>query len=330
MTAFLILCKGHKRWDQSVEHGYNKVLQLMHENFLPALDRCSAVLTRIYGLVEYHKSQSDFGIEESEFSLVNEVVRSLRLLGHQVLIYGSEEHRQFQQFSKWFRHEMDVQATDPNSATAEETLEKDIGLDYGLLFSYIEGPLEKSRLGAFLEKQAEANALSSESSRYVNVKEALAAFKKGKESNLNLLGLDGRLNDLNFQCERIVTKVTKWQRESSAMTCGIVLEEGEVKAWDMRMVVRDGISTYVALGPSSNPNEGMKLFALIAIHKLTQVVRLHRIDHVDPFTVAATGKHSVTLRFELDEVVDLKFVDDELIMFLLKSKGLNAAQSFRR
>jgi anaphase-promoting complex subunit 4 len=60
---------------------------------------------------------------------------------------------------------------------------------------------------------------------------------------------------------------------------------------------------------------------------------LHRIDHADPFDEvarAALGKHAVTLRFELEDVVDLKFVDDEQIMFLLKSKGLSAAQSFRR
>lgn len=252
----LTVYKGHKRWDQSVDHGYNKVLQLMHENFLPALDRCSAILTRIHGLVEYYKSESDFGIEKSNFALANEVIRSLRLLGHQVLIYGSEEYRQFQQFSKWFRHEIDVQATDPNSATAEETLEKDIGLDYALLLPYIEEALEKSRLGAFFERYTDSGSTSLDNSRYETVKEALAAFKKDKESDPNLLSLNGRLNDLTFQCERLVSRITKWQRETSTMTCGIVLEEGNVRVWDMRMVVEDCICTYIAMVPSSNPNEG--------------------------------------------------------------------------
>lgn len=309
MRYVLIIQQGHKRWDQSVDHGYTKVLQLTHENLLPALDRCSAILTRIHGLIEYHKKESNFSIDSSDFALAGDVIRCMRLLGHQVLIYGGEEHRQFQQFSKWFRHEIDVQATDPSSATAEETLEKDIGIEYGNLLAFVEGPLEKSRLGSFLEKLNDEIPPSSENTQYGNVKDALTAFKEGKDSDTSLLRLTARLQDLSSHCERLIGGITKWQRESSTMTCGIFLEDEGMKIWDMRMVVEEHISTYVALVPTSNVSE----------------VRLHRVDHTDPFedvAAAVQGKQGIKLSFGEEEVVDLKFVDDDQIMFLLSSKGM--------
>ena len=234
-----------------------RVLQLTHENFLPALDRCSAIVSRIAGLAEYHKTESNFGIDPSSVALIHEVVRCLRLLGHQVLIYGYEEHRQFHQFSKWLRHEIDVQATDPNSATADETLEKDVGIDYGLLLPYIEGPLEHSPLEIFLGKQTDSDYPVLENSQYGRVKEAIEAFKENQEAKAELLSLKARFNDLNLHCQKLVDKTTQWQRKSSAISCGFVLEENQIKIWDMRMVAENCISTYVALVSDSKPSEGL-------------------------------------------------------------------------
>jgi len=54
-------------------------------------------------------------------------------------------------------------------------------------------------------------------------------------------------------------------------------------------------------------------------------VRLHGIDHTDPFdntTAAVKSKRGIILRFESGQIADLKFVDDERIMFLLKLTGV--------
>ena len=251
----LILLKGHKRWDQAIGAGLLRVLQLTHENFLPALDRCSAIVSRIAGLAEYHKTESNFGIDISSVALIHEVVRCLRLLGHQVLIYGYEEHRQFHQFSKWLRHEIDVQATDPNSATADETLEKDVGIDYGLLLPYIEGPLEQSPLEVFIGKQTDGDNF--EKSNYERVKEAIAAFKENQSTEVESLSLKARFNDLNNYCQELVSKITQWQRKSSAISCGFVLEESPMAVWDVHMVAEeDCISTYIALVSVASSSEG--------------------------------------------------------------------------
>jgi len=250
----------------------------------------------------------------------------MRLLAHVALTYAGEEHRQFEQFSKWLRHEIDIQATDPNSASAQETRERDIGLDYGLLLTYIEGPLETSKLTAFIPSTPDSQALTGNSSRYDVVKKVLDAFRDDKEIDTSLLVLDSHFQELQRHCNGLISRITDWLRSGSSMNYSIILEECTMTSWDVRMVDEDPVSTYVAVVPGDRPSEGKRMIldCIINFEYLIQAVRFHRIQHHDPFDhtpASIKAKQGITIKFQDTQIMDLKFVDDEKIMLLSKSRG---------
>ncbi|KAL1650708.1 hypothetical protein SLS58_000826 [Diplodia intermedia] len=302
---------GHKRWDQAASQGYTKVLEITHENIIPALDRTSIVVSMLRGLARYSGSSKIINVPPEELSNILDTLRCLRLLAHNVLVYAGEERRQFTAFSRWLRHEIDTQASDPSSQSAEEAAERDPGLDHGLLLAYIPGALTKSKLAPFLRRQADI----------VDPRPELLAYEHVK-LNMNIHRHDELIPDgslcawtlqeiLQSQCRELFAQMTAWQAKNSSMDCGLVLEDGAVsEARDVRMVFEEledssDISTYLVLVPQEAKSE----------------VRLHRIVHCDVFnsiTNSVRSMQAVTVKFKGCEVVDIKFVDDSTFMVLLR------------
>lgn len=196
----------------------------------------------------------------------------MRFLCHQLLLYASAEHRQFATFSKWLKHEIDVQATDPNSASAEETAERDLGIEYGLLLAYIQGALEESKVDAFLIVGEQTSDVETGSEAYGDVKLVADAFRKGEDCDTAALALQDYFDEWK-KCNRVlVDQITNHQRSNSFMNCGLVLDEGSLFAKDMRMVYEgldqgveeEGMSgikekdmtTYCAFVKQENQDEG--------------------------------------------------------------------------
>ncbi|KAL0259521.1 hypothetical protein SLS55_005258 [Diplodia seriata] len=272
---------GHKRWDQAASQGYTKVLEITHENIIPALDRTSIVVSMLRGLARYSGSSKIINVPPEELSNILDTLRCLRLLAHNVLVYAGEERRQFTAFSKWLRNEIDTQASDPSSQSAEEAAERDPGLDHGLLLAYIPGALTKSKLAPFLRRQADI----------LDPRPELLAYEHVK-LNMNIHRHDELIPDgslcawtlqeiLQSQCRELFAQMTAWQAKNSSMDCGLVLEDGAVsEARDVRMVFE---------------------FAFIVF--ITNSVR---------------SMQAVTVKFKGCEIVDIKFVDDSTFMALLR------------
>lgn len=253
------MVQGHKRWDQAISHGYTKVLELTHENLLPALDRCSIVLGHLKGLAEYHEHSPVFNVPVSSFDSILNIIRCMRLLAHFVLQYASEESRQFLVFSKWLRHEIDIQALDPSSASAEETSQQDMGTDYSQLLAYIQRPMEESKLDSFILMPKESSAATVvDSSTYDDMKRSIDAFKRQETSDFGIINMHSHFAEWQHQNRTLVDQITSHQRASSAMSCGIVLEAGNVMASDVRVMSEDIdqstnlITTYTAIVPDDD------------------------------------------------------------------------------
>jgi anaphase-promoting complex subunit 4 len=192
----------------------------------------------------------------------------MRLLAHEILVYASEEQHQFSTFSKWLRHEIDIQATDPNSASATETAELDLGTDYSQLLAYIQGPMEESKLEPFVLIESDPPAVTANPDMYDDVKKSLKALRSNDDGNTELLNLQSHFDEWRRHNRTLVGQITSHQRASSFMNCGLVLEEGKLTAWDMRMVfdnqhkeeVPHGASTdlitYCVFIAQNAPNEG--------------------------------------------------------------------------
>lgn len=144
--------RGHKRWDKAVSSGYENVRRLTHECLLPALDRCEVVLSRLIGLSKFQKLSDVLGLETSDLNGIMETLDCLHLLAHHIIINTNEELGQFVSFSKWLRHEIDLQSAEPMSQTLEDLLEKTDLMEYPQTLKYIQGALANSALRKFIQQ----------------------------------------------------------------------------------------------------------------------------------------------------------------------------------
>lgn len=251
------------------------MLELTHENLLPALDRCCIILSHLKGLAEYHEHSPVFNVPVSAFDSILNIIRCMRLLAHFILQYASEESRQFSVFSKWLRHEIDIQASDPASASAEETSQQDMGTDYSQLFAYIQRPMEESKLESFISVPKENSpAFTADSSTYEDMKKSIESFKKQENGNRDIINIHSHFAEWQRQNRILVDQITSHQRASSSMSCGIVLEEGSITSSDLRVVSEDLdgkpnnprsanlITTYTAIVPKDSVAQGEHLSLL--------------------------------------------------------------------
>ena len=132
--------------------GYENVRRLAHECLLPALERCGVLLSRLTGLSKFQKLSDVLGLETSSLCAIIETLDCLHLLAHSILIHTNEELKEFLSFSRWLRHEIDVQSAEPLSQTQEELLERADTIDYPTTLKYVRGALTKSALRDFIRQ----------------------------------------------------------------------------------------------------------------------------------------------------------------------------------
>ncbi|KAE8377835.1 putative anaphase-promoting complex component Cut20/Apc4 [Aspergillus bertholletiae] len=144
--------RGHKRWEKAVSSGYENVRRLAHECLLPALERCEVLLSRLIGLSKFHKICGILGLGTSDLNAIVETLDCLHLLSHHILINANEELSQFSSFSRWLRHEIEIQSAEPMSQTLEELQEKTDMVEYPQTLKYIRGALTKSKLRGFIQQ----------------------------------------------------------------------------------------------------------------------------------------------------------------------------------
>ncbi len=149
-----IAIQGYKRWDQVVTSGYQKIVELVHENLLPALERASVIASHLRGLSRSHDIPN-FESEVAYLTLILDDLDILRLLAHNILSYATAELRQFRVFSGWILQQIRLLAADADSAAETEAAEKVAEMDHAQLLVYIQGALTESKLNVFLSSKTD-------------------------------------------------------------------------------------------------------------------------------------------------------------------------------
>jgi hypothetical protein len=219
-----------------VSQGYIKVLELLQENLLPGLDRCSAVLSNLQGLAQYHEHTTAFDIPLSSFSILFNIICCIRLIAHHMVLAAAEEYHHFIAFSKWLRHVIEVQNADPTSAAGEDVIEKDPGADYLSVFSYIRTAFEKSKIEQYLSSTDESSDIKAHPNMYDDLKGALKRSKEGKPRIHDSLKLTSYYSEWRRHNEVLIAQITTWQRKTTLMPGGIVFSNEKLSAYDVRMV----------------------------------------------------------------------------------------------
>lgn len=240
--------QGHKRWDNAVTSGLSTLIQLIHENFLPALDRCAIVISRLRGLAAYHGQDWIFSGPTSDFTALLDVLKNIRLLAHTTLVYATDEKRQFASFSKWLRFCIDFEATEPESQSRAEMETRDPGVDIAIVLEYIQYGMTKSDLGPYLKSAKDVGG-SKEATNYEETMKAIELLKEGGSYKTEALCLELVLTQFGDGVGRLLRQVSQWQENNISMDSGLCIEEGEVgDVVDMRMVFE------VSSAPLSDPH----------------------------------------------------------------------------
>ncbi|KAJ8125266.1 hypothetical protein O1611_g8373 [Lasiodiplodia mahajangana] len=139
--------RGHKRWDKAVVTGLQALRSLVHENFLPALERISIILSRLLGIARFHESKAEIGFTSAQIMKVMDIVSCLMMVGNKILLFVMEELELFHAFSIWLRHEIDRLAS---SSITDDLTEKEASMEHGKILAYIQQYMPASPLRYYL------------------------------------------------------------------------------------------------------------------------------------------------------------------------------------
>jgi anaphase-promoting complex subunit 4 len=189
-------------------------------------------------------------LETKELKECLEVVDCLNLLGHKVLIHSGREVQEFFAFSKWLRHEIDLHAADPLSATAEEEMEKGDEIDYMPTLSYIQGAITNSALHSFIKPSpsaqlSEPDELSTkEGSFYESYKTLLRQQEQQKPGEAPIIPTLGDLiSRLSTRCDRVFKRIADTQKRGILHRSPLSLSpDCDETAVDIRAYVKDSAS----------------------------------------------------------------------------------------
>ncbi len=135
--------------------GLQTLRSLVHENFLPALERIGIILSRLLGIARFHESQDEIGFAGAQITKVMDIVSCLMLVGNKVLLLVMEELDLFQSFSSWLRHEIDRLAS---SSSSDDLTEKEATMEHGKILTYIQQYMLTSPLRHYLSNIATDDA----------------------------------------------------------------------------------------------------------------------------------------------------------------------------
>lgn len=217
-------------------------MDIVLENLLPALDRCTLIVSTLRGLAKFHETSWLFRTPIQHFTAILGSLRSIRLLAHEILTHARLERRQFIHFSKWLRHEIDLQALETSSDAFAEASEREIGVDYAQILDYLKGGLTESSILQFVRRHAEMVTEHREGEEdvamisYDDTRKALDDHKRGAAVADDALNIWNMFLQLQDQCRVVFSQITLWQAQNSSMNCGLFLENGIPDIVAMNMI----------------------------------------------------------------------------------------------
>lgn len=129
--------------------GLENLRSLVHENFIPALERCGIILSRLLGIARFHESHKDIGFTSSRISRLMDMVSCLTVVANKILLSVMDELEHFSVFSIWLRLEID-KLSSPN--LVDELTEKEATMDNAKVLTYIQRYLVSSPLALYFDE----------------------------------------------------------------------------------------------------------------------------------------------------------------------------------
>lgn len=211
--------QGHKRWDKAVTTGLENLRKLVHEDMLPALERCSVILSRLLGIARYQGSNDSVGFSSSQINLVMDTVLCLNLISSRILTYTVDELDLFAAFSIWLRYEIDRLASESTSSPSDDNVEKEATIDHSKVLRYVQTMMTTSRLDAFLhgvedDQQKSQELLQSSSQICDEVTAQLQLHERRKPYAKSLLSIELLSNRLDRQSNAVFQQIAEAEKRN--------------------------------------------------------------------------------------------------------------------
>ncbi|OTB09784.1 hypothetical protein K445DRAFT_323643 [Daldinia sp. EC12] len=307
--------RGHKRWDKAVLSGLHALRSLVHENFLPALERVGIILSRLLGIARFHESKEEPGFTSAQITRVMDIVSCLMLVGNKILLIVMEELDLFQSFSIWLRHEIDRLAA---PSAVEELSEKEATMEHGKVLAYIQQYMAASPL---------RNHLSNVSPE--NVERGRQKAESGS-SLLELLGKQLNKQDTKQIDDDVFSQVEflygYLEGKASAIFEGIAEAEkrsvrfGEPTALELPSSISKFDVMMSALSNSDTPQAPTYTALTTESDKRRLYIFRTTMSVLNGISSSATTQVSCMVLGEGD-IIDLKFLYDDSLLVLWAQNG---------
>jgi anaphase-promoting complex subunit 4 len=118
---------------------------------LPALDRCSVILSRFAGIAKFQGSNEPVGFTIQQINLLMDTVACLHLISSKILIQVVDELDLFAAFSSWVRYEIDRLASNSSASPDDDKVEKEASIDHSKVLQYLQTAMTNSPLAMYFD-----------------------------------------------------------------------------------------------------------------------------------------------------------------------------------
>ncbi|CAD6442860.1 c06f7089-702f-465a-9a30-5ce32c70bb1d [Sclerotinia trifoliorum] len=307
--------RGHKRWDKAVVSGLENLRRLVHENMLPALDRCSVILSRLNGIAKFQGPDSSLGFTSAQITSIMDTVASLHLVSAKILLQVVDELELFTSFSAWLRHEIDRLASDGSSSQNDDNGDKEASIDHVKVLLYIQTVMINSPLAAFIgevtpeDYQNESAHIGKGIQVFDLLTRQLEKQEQGSKYRKTLPQVEFLYKYLRNQAAAIFTQIANAEKSNvhfgRASELGMAHKDVPVEM-KMNMIDRNVCHNYIAFVPKDSLNQ-------------VQVVQIELFVENGISTVRSTN--SSVLQLGDGQIMDFKFMDDSTILVLWEANG---------
>lgn len=181
---------------------------------LPALERCSLILSRLYGIAKF-QSNDELGLSIPQIKKVMDTVSCLSMCSSRILAYTIDELDHFHAFSAWLRHEIDRLASD--SKESDDVLEKEAAIEHAKVLHYIQTAMMNSKLSIFFrdEKVEEGHVNDTDGiDVFEALDEQLQRHANGQPCSQTLCKVPGLCQRMDSQAKTVFEHMAETQRRN--------------------------------------------------------------------------------------------------------------------
>lgn len=187
---------------------------------MPALDRCTVILSRFRGIAKFQGSNDDVGFTSQQVSFIMDTVACLHLVASKILIHVVEELDLFEAFSAWLRYEIDRLASDSSNSSNEEANDNEAAIDHNKVILYLQTVMTTSPLAVFFADTPAKNitdlvdASKSDGTLFALLNEQLQKYEHGLPYMESLPRIDLLCDHLTQQAQTIFKQVADSEKRN--------------------------------------------------------------------------------------------------------------------